>query len=989
MSSSLFTLSSTGINHGNNQGDQNGKRALYATVDQASFTLPGVTPSPKLYSSLTQKPKAKVEKPEVSTLANPQPVSKAAIPAAAAKEPECESIEQPKIDEPRKFMNSYDRFLAERPTNLVIKRRKIELNPRKNVATLTRLLPVQPSPSNALDTKNAENKGQSEMTNTDTLSIFSQNNKDITVVKVNKKALSQGYFVRPSLVEILGYTKKQLSSVHNLIIGRTDYGQIEYAEPVDLTSIQNLGDILGTFVVFDRGQVSVYPEGTSKASVGEGLNKPAVITLEQIYPLDQSHRPITDNADPRVEVFVKRLKKLSKDRGAEFITYTRGLWVFKVPHFSVWGLTPEEMVVDDSDEAMENDDEPVEASDMDEGNGPTRTTEENVVKRPKNQVLPLSLTGPVSLSNQSTTQTSSSGSNTEVVPQESKKFEGSISSAPKFDTWLSVFENSNDSFLGASDNVIETLSKNAGKVDASVVTDLFFNTTEDKEKAKIKQEFRIPERSHFFRSSDMLVLVSSDPPQINPISLPVKPLKFDLNTIRKHTQRSTRRNGLKKFVTTLTFDVLQSLEDNPLWSVAALLFENSTEITRLLGSWLQSRVSVPGFFSNVYDEIWANVCAHRLSQAAEGALKIKDMHLATAIACLSDRKSQENAKQNLRYLVESGQIYDMPVVVRKVLEVASGNLGHAKSISDGTRTLGSIDILEGLDWEHRLGMNIWYGPSDLSIQNLIGSTVLNGPDISSPELAMLKFVGRPDCLPEILSLVDDTTAFLLLQTLRDSKSRTGSQVQEVADALYHNLSFSFAEEGRISWAIFVALHVDDDSLAYGIIRSIVLKSPFLPPDVSGDVPESLLYQSKALYAHYKQNYAEEVQYLLKAGDHSEAHKIFIRFVAPRAVIEGNLGDFGDVLRRFPQNVDSWYEGGYVYLKYAEMLETPTQSLGRTLGLALAKLPLPSLEVRAAASVMSELVTRHADDLTTAEIMAMPLGPELFKTQAPLRALADL
>jgi nuclear pore complex protein Nup98-Nup96 len=142
------------------------------------------------------------------------------------------------------------------------------------------------------------------------------------------------YFTSPTLEVLQKLPSDSLRAVPNLIVGRIGYGQVEFQEPVDLTSIASVEDLLGGIVVLQDRNCTVYPSDyEGKPEGGYGLNVPAVITLERCWPLDKATRePIRDPTHPRLVQHIKRLRKLED---TEFVDFEaeEGRWVFSVAGF--------------------------------------------------------------------------------------------------------------------------------------------------------------------------------------------------------------------------------------------------------------------------------------------------------------------------------------------------------------------------------------------------------------------------------------------------------------------------------------------------------------------------------------------------------------------------------------------------------------------------------------------------------------------------------
>lgn len=87
-------------------------------------------------------------------------------------------------------------------------------------------------------------------------------------------------------------------------------------------------------------QVIVYPFEEGKPTLGAGLNKPSIVTLENVWP-----RLGTSEAE-----YSHKLEKCTAEMEAEFIGYRAGKWTFKVPHFSRFGLSSSSESESDSEE---------------------------------------------------------------------------------------------------------------------------------------------------------------------------------------------------------------------------------------------------------------------------------------------------------------------------------------------------------------------------------------------------------------------------------------------------------------------------------------------------------------------------------------------------------------------------------------------------------------------------------------------------------------
>ncbi|KAJ1985149.1 hypothetical protein H4R34_000226 [Dimargaris verticillata] len=157
------------------------------------------------------------------------------------------------------------------------------------------------------------------------------------------------YWTKPSLDHLHQMDATALAKVENFKCGLAGVGQVNFIKPVDLTTVDSVDEIPGNIIIFDQMRCTVYPDESIKPPRGQGLNVPAIITLEGCWPIDKETRePIIDRDHPRVARHMRKLRKVPETSFIDFVPET-GTWTFKVEHFSQYGLD-----ADDDDEENEN-----------------------------------------------------------------------------------------------------------------------------------------------------------------------------------------------------------------------------------------------------------------------------------------------------------------------------------------------------------------------------------------------------------------------------------------------------------------------------------------------------------------------------------------------------------------------------------------------------------------------------------------------------------
>uniref|UniRef100_UPI0001C04F2A Nucleoporin NUP145 n=1 Tax=Saccharomyces cerevisiae TaxID=4932 RepID=UPI0001C04F2A len=166
---------------------------------------------------------------------------------------------------------------------------------------------------------------------------MSLNKQDGENTLQHEKSSSFGYWCSPSPEQLERLSLKQLAAVSNFVIGRRGYGCITFQHDVDLTAFTKSfrEELFGKIVIFRSSKtVEVYPDEATKPMIGHGLNVPAIITLENVYPVDKkTKKPMKDTTKfAEFQVFDRKLRSM---REMNYISYNPfgGTWTFKVNHF--------------------------------------------------------------------------------------------------------------------------------------------------------------------------------------------------------------------------------------------------------------------------------------------------------------------------------------------------------------------------------------------------------------------------------------------------------------------------------------------------------------------------------------------------------------------------------------------------------------------------------------------------------------------------------
>jgi len=140
------------------------------------------------------------------------------------------------------------------------------------------------------------------------------------------------YYTEPRIQELAAKERAEpgfCCHVKDFVVGRHGYGSIKFEGETDVRKLD-----LESIVQFNNREVIVYKDESMKPLVGQGLNKPAEVTLLNVKCINmKTGQHYTEG--PKVEKYKDMLMKKVEDQGAEFVCFdaVKGLWKFKVRHF--------------------------------------------------------------------------------------------------------------------------------------------------------------------------------------------------------------------------------------------------------------------------------------------------------------------------------------------------------------------------------------------------------------------------------------------------------------------------------------------------------------------------------------------------------------------------------------------------------------------------------------------------------------------------------
>lgn len=114
-----------------------------------------------------------------------------------------------------------------------------------------------------------------------------------------------GYRTVPNVVQLNRMTEDELHGIKDFEVAN-EHGKIVFEGTTDVAGLD-----LDSIVSINSGEVVVYPEGMRKPETGQGLNKPAMVTLYKCFPKKK---------EEGTEKFERRLQKAAEKQNVCFLS---------------------------------------------------------------------------------------------------------------------------------------------------------------------------------------------------------------------------------------------------------------------------------------------------------------------------------------------------------------------------------------------------------------------------------------------------------------------------------------------------------------------------------------------------------------------------------------------------------------------------------------------------------------------------------------------
>lgn len=767
------------------------------------------------------------------------------------------------------------------------------------------------------------------------------------------------YWCSPPIEELSKLTSLELTRVDNFIAGRKGYGHLMFKFPVDLSEFEGKWDtLLGNTIIFDKRTLEVYPVEFTKPSEGNGLNVPAVITLEKVFP--SKYDPLNSNP----QILEEHIHKLKTAHGMKFISFDpiTGNYVFEVQHFSIWGIVDEE---DDDPKLVERWKKQQEKEFLNE----KRRTEIQIgtlekitgYGQPgdnwKKQKSALTFEAPGGF------QLEDKHHQTERMQEDKFEAADDFQFSSGVQTENEPEDDANKKLLLLStklSNIDELVETRAYEPEVKDVDMDFINAkTELSVADNWDEQLRLSNGffSVFNENLNQRYKMPLDPQSVGnlifddkdistlPKAIVQPPLKFEnsiafqncLKTEALEANCAERSNGfsLISFERDIDLSVpltgFEETDNFDVWELMAIMYDERflcTFLSRdtlkvcednmqklnyvldlkrkeLLCSFLQRIISIDNEQTSIdfnaskehtADRIYHFICMDNIADATQYAINTKNNHLAVLLTMLGsdDSSVREIARSQLKEWSNGTSVF-VPSGVMKVYKLLSGDILSKEY----------IDHLEGLSWPVIMFLMIKFGDSSVTLHQIINDMINYAEIKGISENAIYKFyfslfklIGKKS---NILPSFNIELQFLLMKKLKPVLTFNDEQFNEVTRKFAGKLQ----RAGMLEESLFVLEHLTDDDeskrLVTELLHQNVSQLGFLADNARLNqihqlyrVPKSLLYESRSVEFIKRKEYEKSVCELILAGKLGPAQELFLQYVAPEKIISGKKSNINNL-----------------------------------------------------------------------------------------------
>ena len=762
------------------------------------------------------------------------------------------------------------------------------------------------------------------------------------------------YWCSPTIAELKKMSQTELSKIPSFAIGRKGYGTINFDYAVNLCDFSEDFEsaLFGDVVIFHENKtVEVYPDETNKPNVGNGLNVPATVSLDKIYPV--GYDP-TEGDLQNVNDFVKTLKS---QPSTDFVSYDpfSGAWVFKVRHFSIYGLlNPEPSSNKHAYSTYGNFNRtPVPG---------TFSTEQDLAEP----------AAPVPKAEFLTTPLETEDLNHFVEqPENLNEMDYEPSDVEPED--IDVLEH--DSKLSVSKDLIEQLrivsssdysifkSRSANKTTDldSILFKSFNNKVENhKEILKQRRMENNPNFAHFSGNSSISLkspsVLSSALPGFNIVDVPfVKCEQYLMNIFADIIPRTVyEKRSTNEFpkVSTVGFqfkNLVRIQPDEQRWHLLSILFDKikikelvesekvrETLATRTqwtkLTTWVNQRIfeDVSRLIANASDDL-EKIVLHMVLRdtvkATELCITSGNAHLAAMIAMSTSNdfnfkrlaQNQLVKWKNLGYPVNPHVVQLYKIFAHEVFYIEQlpwlANFALYINYAD----LSNQSLAQEI--EHFFTKAQYSFVSNDMLFNIFKLFYLVPKGKHNSLLATFKFEDKP---------LDYVVPWFIVQVLSLKNSISIDPTQK--DIFSLNFIEQLKLNGLFEESLYVTSFIENDTLAKeqctAVLRLNIEKfEENLNYLFKLQIPESEVYYSLALLYKNKREFLKETEFYLKAKKYDNASKVVTEVLGPKILLSNSTKDLKvlqEIIGKFPDicKTNSWKESVGVYELYLKYLSNP-------------------------------------------------------------------